>query len=117
MKCIVDAQLPSKLCEILTQIGLDAIHVDALPKGDESSDLEIAEYADERELFVITKDIDFYHGHMALKRPNKLFLITTGNIKNKNLFDLIRNNALIIKNLLSTCNFIELTNDGIIGHE
>lgn len=35
MKLIVDAQLPVKLCEILKQIGLESIHVDELPKGDE----------------------------------------------------------------------------------
>jgi len=91
--------------------------VDSLPKGDESSDLEITEYADKHDLMVCTKDFDFYHSHMVLNRPNKLFLITTGNIKNRQLFDLIRENTLIIKNILTSCKFIELTNDGIIGHE
>ena len=39
MKLIVDAQLPAKLCEILNQLGLESIHVDELPKGDETSDM------------------------------------------------------------------------------
>ena len=63
MKCIVDAQLPPKLCEILTKLDLEAIHVDALPKGDETPDIEVTNYADEHELIVITKDFDFYHSH------------------------------------------------------
>ena len=59
MKLIVDAQLPSKLCEILAQLGIDSIHVDALPEGDETSDLEISEFADKNNLIVPTKDFDF----------------------------------------------------------
>ncbi len=41
MKLIVDAQLPAKLCEILSRLGLESIHVDELPKGDETPDMEI----------------------------------------------------------------------------
>jgi len=54
---------------------------------------------------------------MALGRPKKLFLIATGNLKNRQLFDLIRNNALIIKNALKKSSFVELSNEGIIEHE
>ena len=78
MKLIVDAQLPSKLCEILAQLGIDSIHVDTLPEGDETSDLEISEFADKNNLIVPTKDFDFYHSHMTLNRPKKLFLVATG---------------------------------------
>lgn len=117
MKFLIDAQLPVKLCEILEKFGLDSIHVDSLPKGDETSDVEIAKYADDNNLIVITKDFDFYHSHMVLQRPKKLFLISTGNIKNRQLFDLIRSNILVIKSLLQSCDFVELSNDGLTGHE
>jgi predicted nuclease of predicted toxin-antitoxin system len=117
MKFLIDAQLPSKLCEILEAIGIDAVHVDSLPKKDETSDKEIIIHADANDLIVISKDSDFYHSHMILGQPKKLLLITTGNIKNRKLFDLIRPNILIITNLFETCNYVEMTNDGIIGHE
>jgi len=117
MKLIIDAQLPAKLCEILNQLGLESIHVNELPKGDETPDIEITEFADNQKLTVITKDFDFYHSHMTLGKPNKLFLITTGNLKNKQLFDLFRNNFLIIKNALNRSNFVELNNEGITEHE
>lgn len=61
MKLIVDAQLPVKLCEILNQLGVESIHVDDLPKGDETSDREITKIADRENLIVATKDFDFYH--------------------------------------------------------
>jgi len=116
MKLIVDAQLPVKLCEILLQLGLESIHVDKLPKGDETLDKEITKLADLEDLFVVTKDVDFYHSHMALGQPRKLFLITTGNLKNRQLFDLFRNNAIIVKNALKKSTFVELSNEGIIEH-
>lgn len=117
MKLILDAQLPVKLCEILKQIGLEFIHVDELPKGDETPDKEIAEIADIENLIVVTKDFDFYHSHMALGKPKKLFLITTGNLKNRQLFNLIRNNALVIMNALNKNCFVELSNEGLTEHE
>ena len=116
MKLIIDAQLPAKLCEILNQLGIDSIHVDELPKGDETPDFEISTYADSNNLIVLTKDFDFYHSHMGLDRPKKLFLVTTGNLKNRQLFDLFRNNILLIKNALGRSDFLELNNEGIIEH-
>ncbi|MGK7389149.1 MAG: DUF5615 family PIN-like protein [Candidatus Cyclobacteriaceae bacterium M2_1C_046] len=117
MKFIVDAQLPPLLCEILEKAGFTSLHVDSLPKGDESPDKEIVKYADNNDLIVITKDLDFYYSHMIMGQPKKLLLITTGNIKNKNLFDIIRNNISNLKNLFDSCNYVELNNSGLIGHE
>ncbi|MEQ9467568.1 MAG: DUF5615 family PIN-like protein [Ekhidna sp.] len=117
MKLIIDAQLPTKLCEILSHLEFDSIHVDSLPKGDETPDSEIIAYADDHDSMIVTKDFDFYHSFMALKRPRRLFLITTGNLKNRQLFDLIRNNASIIMQALKRSNYVELTNEGIVEHE
>jgi predicted nuclease of predicted toxin-antitoxin system len=113
MKLIVDAQLPTKLCEVLNELGLESIHVDELPKGDQTPDWEIIKFADHENLFVVTKDFDFYHSHMTLGKPKRLFLITTGNLKNRQLFNLFRNNMLIIKNALNRSVFLELSNEGI----
>lgn len=117
MKFLVDAQLPSKLCEILESAGFHSIHVDSLPTGDETPDSVICAHADKEGLIVVTKDSDFYHSHMILSQPKRLFLITTGNIRNRRLFDLIRDNASTVKTLFETCNYLEMSNDGIIGHE
>lgn len=114
MKLLIDAQLPFKLCEILEELGIDSMHVIELENGDESEDQDISTYADANNLIVVSKDSDFYHSHMILGRPEKLFLITSGNIKNKQLFDLFRNNVLLIKKALNHSNFVELSNSGII---
>lgn len=117
MKLLVDAQLPRKLCEILNQLGLESVHVDTLPKGDETPDSEISTFVDEQNLILVTKDFDFYHSHMTAGKPAKLFLITTGNLKNRQLFDMFRNNILIIKNALDRSSYIELNNEGIIEYK
>jgi predicted nuclease of predicted toxin-antitoxin system len=79
--------------------------------------MEITKFADLENLILVTKDFDFYHSHMALGKPKKLFLITTGNLKNRQLFDLFRNNAKIIKKALIKSSFVELNNEGIIEYE
>jgi len=117
MNFLIDAQLPPKLGEILESLDIESTHVNSLPNGDETSDRDISMFANDHNLIVITKDSDFYHSHMIFQNPKKLLLITTGNIKNRELFDLIRINATTIKDLFETCNYVELTNDSIIGHE
>ena len=116
MKLLVDAQLPAKICEVFTSLGFDCLHVDALPKGDETPDAEIAAYADLHGFVVVTKDSDFFHAHMVKGWPARLLLITAGNMKNRALFDLIRQNALALKNLLPTHTFLELSNQGLVAH-
>lgn len=110
MKLLVDAQLPIKLCDILNALGIESMRVDLLPKGDETPDIEIIEYADQANLMVVTKDIDFYHYHMTE------ILITTGNLKNRELFNLFRNNSLMIKRAIIRSSFIEINHSGITEH-
>ena len=116
MSFIVDAQLPKQLCQVFSELSFIAIHVESLQRGDESTDAEIAAHADSNNLMVVTKDFDFYHSHMTVGRPARLFLITTGNISNAVLFQLLRSNAIRIRRLIENCTFIELSNDGITGH-
>jgi predicted nuclease of predicted toxin-antitoxin system len=116
MKFLVDAQLPSVLCNILLKLDHQAIHVLELANEDRSTDKEIRDAADRENRIIITKDSDFYHSHMTIQTPIRLLLITTGNISNKVLFDLIRTNIAKIENLFQTCDLVELSNNEIVGH-
>ncbi|RKQ51039.1 putative nuclease of predicted toxin-antitoxin system [Roseivirga pacifica] len=117
MRVLIDAQLPQLLKEILASIGIEATHVIELPKGDTTPDSEIQAYADENDLMLITKDSDFYYSHITLSKPKRLFLITTGNTKNRKLFDLFRDNSLIIAQAVKRSSFLELNNEGIIERD
>lgn len=116
MRFLIDAQLPASLCKLLTSKGLDSIHVLDLPEGDETPDKQISKYADTNDFIVITKDTDFYHSHMIHLQPKKLLLLTIGNVNNNYLFALIDLKLSIILQLFETCNYVELSNEGIFGH-
>ena len=117
MKLLIDAQLPALLNTILNELGYNSTHVYSLTNGDESTDTEIISYAENHKLIVVTKDSDFFHSHSLQNKPTKLLLVSTGNIKNKQLFDVFRRNHLQLNELFKTVNFIEINSNGIASHE
>jgi predicted nuclease of predicted toxin-antitoxin system len=60
VKLLIDAQLPLLLNTILNELGYDSVHVDSLLNGDESSDTEIINYAEENTTIVIDKRIRIF---------------------------------------------------------
>ncbi|RYE20824.1 MAG: hypothetical protein EOP42_26845 [Sphingobacteriaceae bacterium] len=117
MKFLVDAQLTDLICEVLHKRNHDAIHVKQLPEGDATPDKTIIEVANAENRIVVTKDSDFYYSHIAKGKPNKLLLITTGNIKNNQLLSLLRAYIKFIEVLFRDHNFIELNANGIATRE
>lgn len=85
MKFLVDAQLPRRLASWLTTAGYDALHTLDMPKGNRTSDKEIIEVAEQEGRAVITKDADFVDSHVLHGKPQRLVLISTGNLANKQL--------------------------------
>ena len=116
MKFLIDAQLPSLMCEVLRKKQLDGIHAKQLIKGNNTPDKIILDIASIEKRIVVTKDSDFYYAHITLGKPEKLLLIKTGNIKNKQLLDLIRTNIDLIVSLFDNHNFLELTKLGVTEH-
>ena len=117
MKFIIDAQLPVALSKFLAKNGFDVIHIDDLPNKEFSTDNEIREISLKDERIVVTKDADFLDSYYITGIPKKLLLITTGNIKNKDLLSLFDSNIKQIIELFHDHSFIELDNNKLIGHE
>jgi len=117
MKFLVDAQLPSSLASLLKNKGHDTIHTDDMPNKEKTTDLEIRSIADFDERIIITKDYDFLDSYYFQNSPKQLLLITTGNIKNQKLFELLELNLDQIVKLFREYSFVELSNFEIIGHE
>lgn len=88
MKFLIDAHLPGRLVAYLVEHGHDALHVSALPNGFETSDAEIAAWADTEARVVISKDADFVNSHRVSGVPARLLAIKTGNISNAELIAL-----------------------------
>jgi predicted nuclease of predicted toxin-antitoxin system len=117
MKFLVDAQLPYLLTIWLREKGFQSIHTDDLTAKDETEDREIRFFADSENYIVITKDSDFLDSYLLNKSPKKMLMVTTGNIKNRNLLDLFRLNFRELVRLFEFYDLIEMNNTQIICHD
>ncbi|HWN99675.1 MAG TPA: DUF5615 family PIN-like protein [Blastocatellia bacterium] len=97
MKFLIDAQLPRRLVKRFREAGFEAIHTLDLPLGNRTSDVEINDLSMREKYVVVTKDADFVSSFHLHHRPNKLLLVSTGNISNPELEELFAAN--IVENL------------------
>jgi predicted nuclease of predicted toxin-antitoxin system len=116
MNFLIDANLPRRLVHLFRERGHQAIHTIELPGGNATTDSALLDYSDEHNCVVTTKDSDFSVSFWLQNRPNKLLLISTGNIRNADLEALlIANFDELIKGLTEN-RFVELTHEHIIVH-
>jgi len=114
MRFLVDAQLPRRIVGWLNKAGCDAVHTRDLPAGNRSSDKQLLEFAEQEQRVVVTKDEDFVNSHLLSGRPAKLLLVSTGNISNRELEQLL---VPLIPSLVTefhTNAFLELGRAGLI---
>lgn len=116
MKFIVDAQLPYRLKFWLIESGCDAVHTRDLPDANKTDDLDIIKVAENESCTIISKDSDFLKLHILSGKPQKLLLITTGNIVNKDLLVLFERNFETAMKLFKTYKVVEMNNFFVMGH-
>ena len=114
MRFIVDAQLPRRMTRLLHQSGQDALHTLDLPEANRTSDTAILQRAARESRVVITKDSDFVDSFLLDRKPEKLLLISTGNITNAELEAIFMPNLDAIIAALTNNNFVELTRTALI---
>lgn len=117
MKFLIDAQLPYRLKLWLIANGCDAQHTNDLPQRNLTADLAIADIADADNRIVISKDSDFLKLRILQDKPQKLLMITTGNIINQDLLALFERNFTTIVKLFASYDVVELNNSFIAGHK
>ena len=116
MKFIVDAQLPYQVALFIRQKGFNVLHTNDLPDKERTSDNYIRNISLLENRVVITKDSDFVDSFMLKSIPKKLFLITTGNIRNKQLLSLLELNWDKAIDRLKSSDMIEMNNSSIISY-
>lgn len=114
MKYLVDAQLPRRMVTWFADVGSDATHTLDLPLGNRTSDNDIISVVDHDEYVLITKDGDFVNSHLLNGRPEKLLFVTTGNISNRDLEQLLIPLISRITVEFQLHSFLELGPSGII---
>jgi len=116
VKLLVDAQLPVRLAEMMASLGHDVVHTTALVDGNRTSDAEIIRAADAEERVVVTKDRDFLDGHLLNEAPQRLLLVTTGNIRNDDLLTLVRKVEPLIVEAFDHSVLVEVSREAVISH-
>ena len=116
MNFLIDAHLPRRLARLLQQYGHQAYHTLDLPQQNRTDDDEIMQFADTHDCIVTTKDSDFVDAFYLQHRPQKLWLLSTGNISNPDLEALIRANIDQVVVLFQQYRFVELSRTDIIAH-
>lgn len=113
---LVDAHLPLKLARVMRTAGFDTLHTRDLPQGNATKDGEINRLSLVEERVVVTKDADFVQSFTLQGRPYKLLLVSTGNVRNAELFELLTGRLGQIGQFFETYSYVELTRDALIIH-
>jgi predicted nuclease of predicted toxin-antitoxin system len=108
VRFLVDAHLPPRLCLSPHAAGHDAIHTHQLPDRNSTTDQRIINYCDVESRVLITKDSDFYYSHVLYRRPSRVLLIRTGNMRGRELVALIERQLPQIVGALDTSSLVEL---------
>jgi len=116
MKFIIDAQLPRCIAILLNQAGHDALHTLDLPQANRTPDTKIVQVAAREDRVVVSKDSDFVDSFLLDRKPEKLLLISTGNITNRDLEAVLLPNLAVIVAALEENDFVELTRTALIIH-
>lgn len=116
MKFLIDANLPRGLVHIFQANGHDAIHTMDLPEGNATLDATLLDYSDKNNCVITTKDSDFSTSFWLQNRPQKLLLISTGNIRNSELETLLTANFEQLIAGLTENRYVELTREHVIVH-
>lgn len=108
--------MPRRLATVLHDPGHDAIHTLDLPDGNRTSDRDIIAAADVEDRVVVTKDRDFRDSHLLGGAPRRLLIVSTGNIRNRDLMALVEGHLDDILEHFTESQFLELTADRLIAH-
>jgi predicted nuclease of predicted toxin-antitoxin system len=117
MKFLVDAHLPRRLVHLLRDSGHDAIHTGDLPLQNRTPDELINQVSLAEERLVITKDADFVNTHLIHRKPYKLLLISTGNIRNSDLLRLFEQNLVLLVDAFEHHTYVELGHQLLTLHQ
>jgi len=113
MKFLIDAQLPKSLSEFLNRKGFDSIHTIDLSEKNRTSDAEIIQLVTDGNRIVVSKDVDFLNSHIITRLPEKLIMVKTGNISNRQLIEIFDRNLDLIVRMIKHSNLVEVNQNFI----
>ncbi len=106
MQFLCDVHISLKIVKFLNSKNYNCIHVNSILDKWHTKDSAIANYSDENDLILITKDADFRDSYFLKNTPKKLLKINLGNISNSELITIIETNLDKIEKLNKNQSFI-----------
>lgn len=88
MKFLCDVHISLKLARHINNLGFECIHINSILDKWFTIDSKIAQFSDENDFILITKDFDFKNSFLVKKSPKKLIKVNLGNISNEELIEL-----------------------------
>lgn len=116
MRFLIDAQLPRRLAYRLRDQGFDALHTLDLPAGNTTSDAALIALAQQEQRIIVTKDADFVNSFLLYRQPERLLLVSTGNIANIELEKLFVGHLSSMADAFTASEFVELSRSALIIH-
>ncbi|MEO8356619.1 MAG: DUF5615 family PIN-like protein [Chloroflexota bacterium] len=116
MNFLIDANLPRRLVRIFQERGHAAVHTLDLSDRNATADAALLDYSEQNNCVITTKDSDFSTSFWLQNRPQKLLLISTGNIRNAELETLLIANFDQLLLALTENRYVELTREHVIVH-
>jgi predicted nuclease of predicted toxin-antitoxin system len=95
---LLDENLPESILPVLRRHGLTAVHVRGAGFGS-TGDRVIWQFATERDLIVLTKDVD-YLDLAALSNRGRVILLAVGNMRLRDLCDYMDGQGQAIKDFV-----------------
>lgn len=99
MEFLCDVHISYKVVRFLIKSGFKATHVNEILDKWHTKDGDICEYADSRDLILVTKDVDFKNSYLINNTPKKLIKINLGNISNVDLLNKLDQHLSAIQKL------------------
>lgn len=116
MNFLIDANLPRRIVRIFQERGHSAVHTLELSDGNATTDTALLDYSETNNCVITTKDSDFSTAFWLRNHPQKLLLISTGNIRNVELETLLIANFDQLISALTENRYVELTREYVIAH-
>jgi predicted nuclease of predicted toxin-antitoxin system len=112
MRFLCDVHISFKVVRLLQSEGFNAVHLNDILDKSHTKDGVICKYADDNDLIVLTKDVDFKNSFLIGGTPQKLVKVSLGNLATQVLIKIINANLKAIERLNARGSFmIELDHD------
>lgn len=116
MKFLIDANISFRVASWLLTQGHEVTHVINYPDKEKTFDTTIREICKTEKRTLITQDSDFFYSSLLTNSPEKLIVVTTGNISIQVLFELLSKKLNYLKTILEFDHIVEINQHNIKIH-